>query len=110
MALGCLGWKPDDFNRYTTKDLLKAAKGRTKYLEQQWEMVRFSAYYSIAPHVKKGFSIKDIKLPHDVPEVLGKVGKRIKLDRNGLIEEYRKAGIEISKDVLERLIPVKAEA
>ena len=104
-------WKPDDFQRFSLKDLMRAVNGYRNGVKEQWEMVRVQAAYSIAPHhdSKKGsLKFEDITLPIDKPKKYkGKVGKRIKLTKEQVKEEYTKAGIIISDDALAKLFEVK---
>lgn len=70
--------------KMTPREIELAYKGYRKRTDEQWEMVRISAYYSAAPHLKKDtFFLEDVKLPIDktdkkklTPNMIMKVTKK----------------------------------
>lgn len=72
--------------KMTPREVELAHKGYRKRVDEQWEMIRISSYYSAAPHLKKGsFFLEDIKLPID------KVDKK-KLTPNMIMKVTKKYG------------------
>ena len=54
----------------TPRDIELAYNGYRKRKEEEWEMVRIQAYWSVAPHVdkKSAFKLSSIVLPIDKPK------------------------------------------
>lgn len=112
IALGCLGWKPDDFKKYEFKALIKACNGYEFDQKNRWERVRVSAAYSLLPwHDTKRhgqLKFKDIILPTDNTELMVKKiknkSKGGRLGKKEIEKTYAKSGFKIREDVLNNLI------
>lgn len=68
----------------TPRELELAYKGRRKVIDEQWEMVRYTAYYPTMIHVdqKKGkFEPKHIRLPKDLKTFDPRTVKKVKVVR-----------------------------
>ena len=104
-ALGCLGWKPEDFERYWLSDLVQACTGHYTAIKSKQtydkELARVVCYYSAGPHLKN-FKYQDIVMPGDEikPPVIGKMKK---LTRAELKKRYLSSGLEISEDHLDKM-------
>lgn len=101
-----MGWKPDDFKKYTLTELRLAVEGYRKEKSEYWEMVRHVSFWPVMLGNQKKFSMKDIKLPYDDIEESQKDHQPAsfrKLSKEELTEKYRKSGIEISERLLERI-------
>ena len=109
-ALGCMGWKPEDFDRYWLGDLISACQGRIQdiKIKQEFdrELARAVAYYSAAPMAGKSFKYSDVIMPGDKQKPVI-VGEMKKLTREGLKERYKKSGFEISEEALDNIFKSK---
>ncbi len=58
----------------TPRELELAHEGYRTRRKEDWEMIRYQAYYSVRPHIAKdsGFKLSDIQLPIDEPMVITK--------------------------------------
>lgn len=86
-AFGELKLHPWEFYNYSYEEYFLKRKGNLANELIEWQRCRLIAFYSSAPHMKKGFKIEDIfKLP-------GEEGKKItKKDIDNIRERYRQAG------------------
>lgn len=99
-------WKPDDFERFEVKDLIRLVKGYRADRKELWNMTRYQIAYGMMPHYKN-VRFDKIKLPcddiDDKPKKEGVVGKVIKLNREELVETYRRNGFELRDDVVDKM-------
>jgi hypothetical protein len=53
----------------TPRELELTYDGYRKRKKEEWEMIRYQAFYSVRPHISKDsqFNLSDIKLPIDEP-------------------------------------------
>lgn len=116
IALGCLGWKPDDFDKYEARHLIMAINGYDHDQKQRWERVRVQCAYMIMPYhdTKKHGPLKfiDITLPIDADEPKAVVNKKKnekggRMSREELKAYYIKNGLQISESRLDQIYKSK---
>jgi hypothetical protein len=64
VALGTLSLSKSEFGLMTPRELELAYNGYRSRVKEQWEMVRITAYYSMAPHYKN-LTLSKVQLPID---------------------------------------------
>ena len=47
IALGVLGWKPEDLEKYSLETLLCAYDGWRKGMQEKWEIARYSSFWQV---------------------------------------------------------------
>jgi len=91
-ALGDLGLHPWELWEYSFEEYRLKRKGkrdaRYRELREDWQNLRYHAYFTIAPHLKGRHKIDKV-----VPDIYGTDKIKPKKTYNEIIERYKKAGV-----------------